>query len=81
MKVYEILALNAELLERLHGFGINTEDYKDAEIYKEFIHLRSKGNKVVYAVAVLSEKFNVCERKIYKVISKMEKDCRFGAVG
>lgn len=81
MKVYEILSLNAEFLKRLHGFGIDTKDYKSLEIYMEYLKLRSQGNKIVYIVAVLSEKYNICHRKVYKIIAKMEKDCRFGAVG
>lgn len=80
MKIYEILSLNAEFLKRLHSFGIDTKDYKSVEIYKEYLNLRNQGNKVVYIVAVISEKYNICHRKVYKIISKMEKDCQIGAV-
>lgn len=80
MNIYEILSLNRELLEKLHDFGITTEDYKYVEIYNEYVKLRSCGCKVTYIVAVLSNKFNISERKVYKIISKMQKDCKICAV-
>lgn len=80
MKIYEILALNAELLKKLNGFGIKSEDFKDVEIYRDYIRMKSQGHKVSYIVMSLSEKYNICERKVYKVISKMRKDCQICAV-
>ena len=80
MKVYEILSFNAEMLKRLHKNGIRTTDYKSLEIYNEYLKLIGKGYKVVYAVAYISNKYKVCNRKVYKIISKMEKDCQISAV-
>ncbi len=80
MKIYEILSINCELLERLNNFGINTNDFKDVEIYREYLKMKSLGHKVSYIVMALSDKFNICERKVYKIISKMEKDCQICAV-
>lgn len=80
MKIYEILSFNADLLEKLHKIGINTNDCKSFKISKEYVKMRKKGHKVVYIVATLSRKFNVCERTVYKIISKMEKDCQIRAV-
>lgn len=80
MKIYEILSINRELLERLNSFGINTNDFKDVEIYSEYLKMKSLGHKVSYIVMALSDKFNICERKVYKIVSKMEKDCQICAV-
>lgn len=81
MKIYEILSLNAEFLKRLHDFGIDTKDYKSVEIYKEYVKMRGDGQKVVYIVAALSDKFNICERTVYKIVDKMEKDCNLCSLG
>ena len=80
MKIYEILSLNAELLEKLHRFGINTDDYKSVEIFNEYRKMKACGDKVTYIVAELSRRYNICERRVYKIISKMEKDCQMCAV-
>ncbi len=81
MKVYEILSLNRELFERLHDFGITSEDYRWVPLYHEFLKMRKEGEKTVYIVAFLSEKYNICERKIYKIIQTMNRDCQIVAVG
>ena len=80
MKVFEILSLNREFLDRLNSFGINPDDYKWTELYLDYIKMREKGEKSTYIVAVLSEKYNICERKVYKIIHKMEIDCQIGAL-
>ena len=81
MKIYEILSFNADLLKKLYEIGIDVKDYKSYEIYGEYLKMRSNGYKVSYIVAVLSERFNICNRKVYKIISKMEKDCQISTAG
>jgi hypothetical protein len=80
MKVYEILSLNPQFLKMLHSFGIKNDDYKYLGMYREYLRMKKKNEKTSYIVAHLSEKYNVCERKVYKVIKLMEKDCQIGAV-
>lgn len=45
MKVYEILSLNRELFERLHDFGITSEDYRWVPLYHEFLKMRKGGRE------------------------------------
>lgn len=73
MKVHELLAFNKELLKKLHDAGINTADYKNVEVYNEYARLKGDGLKVAYIVSFLSEQYNVSERKVYNIVSKMEK--------
>lgn len=81
MKVYEILSLNRDFLEKLHEFGINLSEVRWIDVYSEYISMKRCGEKKAYIVAFLSEKHNICERKVYKIIETMEKDCQIGAVG
>jgi len=81
MKVYEILSLNRDFLEKLHNFGIKLSDFKHVGIYCEYLQMKSCGDKVAYIVAYLSDKHRVCERKVYKIIKTMERDCQIDAVG
>ena len=63
MKVIEILNFNRELLKRLQAAGIRLEDARYIDLYADYTRLLDQGEKVSYAVAVLSEKYSVSERK------------------
>lgn len=56
MKVIEILNFNRELLKRLQAAGIRLEDARYIDLYADYTRLLDQGEKVSYAVAVLSEK-------------------------
>jgi hypothetical protein len=64
----------------LHSFGISFDDCKWVELYHEYKKLKDMDHKMVYIVAFLSEKYEICERKVYKIIKSMEKECRVDAV-
>ena len=81
MKVYEILSLAPELLKTLHESGIKNDDYKWLDLFRDFTKMIQNGDKMVYIVAILSERYNICERKVYKIIKRMKRECRTGAVG
>lgn len=80
MKVYEILSLNPQFLKMLHEFGIRIDDYQWIDLYREYRQMRDNGEKIVFIVAFLGEKYGICERKVYKLIKHMERDCQIGAV-
>ena len=80
MKAYEILALAPNFMKTLHECGIKSEDYKWLGMYQEYRKMKGSGEKTSYAVAVLSARYRICERKVYKVIHDMERDCEIGAV-
>jgi hypothetical protein len=80
MKVYEILSLNREFLEKLQEFGIKLSDSEHVDVYNEYMQMKRSGDKMAYIVAFLSDKYKICERKVYKIIKTMEKDCQIDAV-
>lgn len=75
MKVIEILNFNRELLKRLQAAGIRLEDAR-----ADYTRLLDQGEKVSYAVAVLSEKYSVSERKVYALVKRFQSDCKTLAV-
>lgn len=75
MKVIEILNFNRELLKRLQAAGIRLEDARS-----DYTRLLDQGEKVSYAVAVLSEKYSVSERKVYALVKRFQSDCKTLAV-
>lgn len=81
MKVYEFLSLHKDFLKMLQKFGISLDDGKWVELYHEYKKMKDMDHKMVYIVAFLSEKYEICERKVYKIIKSMERDCMIDAVG
>ena len=80
MTVFEILNFNRELLNRLASIGLKPEDCKYIDLYSEYEQMYHVGDKVTYIVSVLSEKYNVSERKVYGIIKDFKKDCTGRAV-
>ena len=76
MKVIEILNFNRELLKRLQAAGIRLEDARYIDLYADYTRLLDQGEKVSYAVAVLSEKYSVSERKVYALVKRFQSDCK-----
>lgn len=80
MTKYELIAVNKELLKRLHEEGIKTSDYKLVELFEEYDWLRKQGEKVTYIITKLSAKYNICERSVYSIIKRLTRDCKISAV-
>ncbi len=77
MKLYELLDFNKELLKRLFFAGIKPEDYRYADLFADYERLRREGEKKTYIVAMLADKYDISERKVYSVINHLsqELDC------
>ena len=80
MKVIEILNFNRELLKRLPAAGIRLEGARCIDLYAAYPRLLGQGGNVSYAVAVLSEKYSVSERKVYALVKRFQSDCKTLAV-
>lgn len=56
------------------------EDVQYIKLYNDYNRLLDEGEKVSYIVAVLAERYNVCERKVYTLIKRLQSDCNPFAV-
>ena len=56
------------------------EDVQYIELYNDYNRLLDEGEKVSYIVAVLAERYNVCEGKVYTLIKRLQSDCNPFAV-
>lgn len=56
------------------------EDVQYIELYNDYNRLLDEGEKVSYIVAVPAERYNVCERKVYTLIKRLQSDCNPFAV-
>lgn len=71
MKIFEVLTFNRELLARLSATGIKPEDYRYLDLYNDFKEMVERGEKVSYVVIVLSNKYAISERQVYKIVKRL----------
>ena len=75
MKVIEALKFNKELLFRLKKAGIRFDDTRYIGLYDDYTSMRAQGEKVSCIVALLSERYGICERKVYSLVKRFQSDC------
>ena len=81
MTIYEILSFHRELLYRLCSAGIKPDDYRFVALYEDYMRMKRNGDKTTYIVAVLSDRYGICERKVYHVLRRLSAECMGGAAG
>lgn len=74
MKAYELLNINESLLKVMDSLSLAISDVKYVPVIKEYIRLMGEGNKKTYVVQVLSDKYDIAERTLYRVVEKMMGD-------
>ncbi len=70
MTRYEILKMNEQLFRLLNDNSIDTKDLQYIPMVEEFRKMKSKKHKVNYIVCFLSEKYDMSERGIYKIVKR-----------
>lgn len=80
MKVADLIKFSCGMLKTLHDFGISVDDYRYLPLYEDYLLMQESGEKTTYIVAVLCQKYGLCERKIYKVLKHFKRECCLCAV-
>lgn len=62
--------MNEQLFRLLNDNGIDTKDLQYLPMVEEFRRMKSKKHKVNYIVCFLSEKYDMSERGIYKIVKR-----------
>lgn len=73
MTRYELLKANSTLLEAIVNNGIDARDIKYIPLIGEYKAMRAKHHKVSFIVYHLSEKYDITERGIFKLLARMKK--------
>lgn len=74
MKAYELLNINESLLKVMDSLSLAISDVKYVPVIKEYLRLMGEGNKKTYVIQVLSDKYDIAERTLYRVVEKMMGD-------
>lgn len=80
MTYYEIIKLSKESIDRLGSAGFRIDDCRFVPLYEDYRRMHDEGDKMTYIVSVLSDRYHVCERKVYDLIRRFGRNCTIGAV-
>ena len=80
MTLFEALKFNREPLVKLINMGLKHDDIRYIDLYSEYETMKDRGEKTTYIVFVLAQKYNICERKVYDIITRFRKNCTLDAV-
>ena len=72
MTVFEVLFLNRSLLAAFAANGITAKDVEYTGVYEDFSRMKAEGEKVNYITAVLSDRYDIGERTIWRIVKKFE---------
>lgn len=70
MTRYEIIKMNEQLFKLMKKNSIDIGDVQYLALFEEYKRMKAKKHKVSYIVCFLSDKFDVTERGIYKIIKR-----------
>jgi hypothetical protein len=79
MKVIEALKIGQNLLKTMQENCIKVDDCRYIDLFEEYLAMTANKEKKSYIIAFLSEKYSVCERKVWYIISRFGKECKIGA--
>lgn len=71
-----MLSLCAELIGRMRANNIKVEDVEYLPLFEEYRSMKERGEKVTYIMTYLSEKHNVSERTLYRMITNFTKEVK-----
>lgn len=71
MKAYELFKINESLLKVMDGLALAIADVKYIELVEDFVRLMGEGHKKTYVVQMLTDKYDVAERTVYRIVDKM----------
>ena len=70
MTRYEIIKMNEQLFKLMKKNSIDIGDVQYLALFEEYKRMKAKKHKVSYIVCFLSDKYDITERGIYKIIKR-----------
>lgn len=74
MNCAELMKINSKMMELMSKLGIRVTDYRFVELYDEYSKMKMAGEKYWYTITHLSEKYNVSESSVKRLIRKLSRE-------
>ncbi len=76
MKATEILKIGHEILKLMSEFDLRIGDYRFLDMKEDYDRMKKADEKVEYIHAVLSDKYNVSESTVKRILRRLSKEVR-----
>lgn len=74
MKVINLLKLGEEFMKLMSENDIKMSDHKHIDMYAEYVRMREKGIKYIAVIMELSEKYDISESTLKRIVKRFERD-------
>lgn len=73
MKRADLILFNAESMRKLKSAGIRLDDYKYADMWRDYAEMIKTANSRKVVILSLAEKYRITDRQVYNIIKHLEK--------
>lgn len=74
MRAYELFSLNESLLKVMDSASLSISDVRYMPAIREYMDMTDAGEKKTYVIQFLSDKYDVADRTLYRIIDKMMRE-------
>lgn len=74
MRAYELIRWQKNTLEIMNRNKLSIHCVKWIDLYDDYADLTNKRFKTTYIVALLSERYGVSEREVYRIVKKLSQE-------
>ena len=73
MKRADLILFNEESMRKLKSAGIRLDDYKYADMWRDYAEMIKTATSRKVVILSLSEKYRITDRQVYNIIKYLEK--------
>lgn len=73
MKRADLILFNEEMMRKLRKAGVRPDDYKYADLYRDYCKLMQVEQNRKSVILSLAQKYRYTDRQIYNIIKHLEK--------
>ena len=73
MRRVDLIMFNAEMMRKLKEAGIRRDDYKYADMWKDYVEMMKTAGSRKEVILSLAEKYKITDRQVYNIIKHLEK--------
>ena len=72
MRTFELVKISKGILKLLSNLDVKIDDYKYVDLFDEYETMAKNGDKISYIVTFLSQKYNISEASVYRLIKRFK---------
>ena len=73
MKRADLVLFNEEVMRKLRKAGVRPDDYKYADLYRDYLALTKTADSRKEIILSLAQRYNYTDRQVYNIIKHLER--------